>query len=75
MLFVLTTTADGEDAYSPKGRHGFTIEEVLTSLRASANYTGMKFVKPLRFFAASDEASSLRRYQEALAARLREQPQ
>ncbi|MFY1905345.1 NAD(P)H-dependent oxidoreductase [Achromobacter xylosoxidans] len=73
-LFVVTTTAGGEDAYSPKGRLGFTIEEVLTPLRASANYTGMKFGKPLCFFAASGDAGSLRRYQEALAARLREQP-
>lgn len=71
-LFVVTTTAGGEDAYSPKGRLGFTIEDVLTPLRASANYTGMKFVKPLCFFAASGDASSLRRYQETLAQRLRE---
>ncbi|CUJ39615.1 General stress protein 14 [Achromobacter xylosoxidans] len=73
-LFVVTTTAGGEDAYSPKGRLGFTIEEVLTPLRASANYTGMKFAKPLCFFAASGDASALRGYQQALAARLREQP-
>ncbi|OMG80656.1 hypothetical protein BI147_28555 [Achromobacter xylosoxidans] len=73
-LFVVTTTAGGEDAYSPKGRLSFTIEEVLTPLRASANYTGMKFAKPLCFFAASGDANALRGYQQALAARLREPP-
>ena len=73
-LLVVTTTAGGEDAYSSRGRLGFTIEEVLTPLRASANYTGMKFAKPLAFFAASSDANALRRYQETLAARLREQP-
>ncbi|WYX33118.1 NAD(P)H-dependent oxidoreductase (plasmid) [Achromobacter denitrificans] len=72
-LFVVTTTAGGEDAYSPTGRLGFTIEEVLTPLRASANYTGMKFAKPL-CLRASGDAGSLRRYQDALAARLRKQP-
>ena len=72
-LFVVTTTAGGEEAYSLKGRLGFTIEEVLTPLRASANYIGMKFAKPPCFFAASGDAGSLRRYQQALAGRLRKQ--
>ncbi len=71
-LLVVTTTAGGEDAYSPNGRLGFTIEEVLTPLRASAKYTGMKFAKPLAFFGASSDANALRGYQQALAARLRE---
>ena len=71
-LRVVCTTAGGEDAYSPKGRLGFTIEDVLTPLRASANYTGMKFAKPLCFFAASGDATALRGYQETLAARLRQ---
>jgi hypothetical protein len=70
-LLVVTTTAGGESAYAREGRLGFTIEEVLTPLRASANYTGMKFSKPLAFFAASSDANALRGYQKALAARLR----
>lgn len=73
-LLVVTTTAGGKDAYSPKGRLGFTIEEVLTPLRASANYTGMTFANPLAFFAASGSANALRGYQDQLAARLRAQP-
>jgi Putative NADPH-quinone reductase (modulator of drug activity B) len=71
-LFVVTTTGGSEDAYSSAGRLGFSIEEVLTPLRASANYTGMQFSEPLCFFAASGDAASLRRYRETLAARLRE---
>jgi glutathione-regulated potassium-efflux system ancillary protein KefF len=70
-LLVICTTAGGEDAYSNAGRLRFTIEEVLTPLRASAVYTGMNFLKPLAFFAAAGDASSLRRYQDAVAARLR----
>ncbi|KAJ8137026.1 hypothetical protein OY671_009761, partial [Metschnikowia pulcherrima] len=55
--FVVTTTAGPEDAYSPKGRSGFTIDEVSTPLRASAKYTGMTFAKPSCFFAASGNTS------------------
>ena len=39
--------------------NGITIEEVLTPLRASAKYTGMKFAKPLAFFGASSDANAL----------------
>lgn len=70
-LLVICTTAGGEDAYSNTGRLRFTIEEVLTPLRASAAYTGMNFLKPLAFFAAAGDPSSLRRYQDAVAARLK----
>jgi len=38
-LLAVVTTAGGAEAYSSDGRLGFTIEEVLTPLRASANYT------------------------------------
>jgi glutathione-regulated potassium-efflux system ancillary protein KefF len=57
------------------GVGGFTIEEVLTPLRASCLYTGMSFSKPLAFLgAAGAGAEALRGYQDALAARLREEP-
>ncbi|QEI09296.1 NAD(P)H-dependent oxidoreductase [Pigmentiphaga aceris] len=69
-LLVVTTTGGSERDYSREGSLGFTIEEVLTPLRASANYTGMKFAKPLVFFGASGDSESLGRYQEALRARL-----
>lgn len=75
-LLVVTTTAGDAGAYRREGRLGFTIEEVLTPLHASANYTGMKFSKPLAFLGATGAgASALRGHQEALAARLREAPQ
>lgn len=74
-LLVVTTTAGGADAYRPEGRLGFTIEEVLTPLQASANYTGMNFSEPLAFLgAAGAGADALRQYQDTLAARLREAP-
>ncbi|SDO88191.1 Putative NADPH-quinone reductase (modulator of drug activity B) [Lutimaribacter pacificus] len=74
-LLVVTTTAGGPDAYRRDGRLGFTIEEVLTPLRASANYTSMIFSEPLAFLgAAGAGAEALRQYQDTLAARLREAP-
>lgn len=69
-LLVVTTTGGSARDYTREGSLGFTIEEVLSPLRASANYTGMKFAKPLVFFGASGDSGSLRRYQEELRARL-----
>lgn len=74
-LLVVTTTGGDERAYSRDGRLGFTIEEVLTPLRASARYAGMTFSKPLVFFGVLGAGSdALRGYQNALAARLGEKP-
>jgi glutathione-regulated potassium-efflux system ancillary protein KefF len=74
-LLVVTTTAGDANAYTRDGRLGFSIEDVLTPLRASARYTGMTFSEPLAFLgAAGAGAQALRGYQNALAARLREQP-
>lgn len=74
-LFAVVTTAGGADAYRRDGRLGFTIEEVLTPLAASANYTGMNYSEPLAFLgSAGASGSALRGYQDALAARLREAP-
>ncbi|MCR4524200.1 NAD(P)H-dependent oxidoreductase [Bosea sp. 47.2.35] len=74
-LLVVTTTAGDAKAYSGEGRLGFSIEEVLTPLRASARYTGMTFSKPLAFLGAAGAGpDALRGYQEALATRLREEP-
>jgi glutathione-regulated potassium-efflux system ancillary protein KefF len=74
-LLVVTTTGGDERAYSRDGRLGFTIEEVLTPLRASARYAGMTFSKPLAFFGVLGAGpDALRGYQDALAARLSEEP-
>lgn len=74
-LLVVTTTGGDERAYSPDGRLGFAIEEVLTPLRASARYCGMSFSKPVAFFGVLGAgADALRGYQDALAAKLSEEP-
>ncbi|RSC25227.1 flavodoxin family protein [Pseudomonas putida] len=69
-LLIVTSTGGSARDYTREGSLGFTIEEVLTPLRASANYTGMKFAKPLVFFGASGDSGSLRRYQQELRTRL-----
>ncbi|WP_414487490.1 NAD(P)H-dependent oxidoreductase [Stenotrophomonas maltophilia] len=69
-LLVVTTTGGSARDYTREGSLGVTIDEVLTPLRASASYTGMKFAKPLVFFGASGDRDSLRRYGEELRARL-----
>ena len=74
-LLVVTTAGADADAYSREGRLGFSIEEVLTPLRASARYTGMTFSPPLAFLGVlGANAATIRGYQDALAARLREPP-
>lgn len=69
-LLVVTTTGGNARDYTREGKLGFTIEEVLAPLRASAKYAGMTFAKPLVFFGASADGASLRRYQEDLGSRL-----
>lgn len=74
-LLVVTTTGGAASAYRREGQLGFTIEEALIPLQASAKYTGMTFSEPLAFLgSAGAGASALRGYQEALTARLREAP-
>lgn len=73
-LLVVTTTGGDANAYTREGRLGFTIQEVLIPLRASAKYAGMTFSEPLAFLGASGTAEALRGYQGALAARLRVLP-
>ena len=74
-LLVVTTAGGDASAYSHDGRLGFTIEEVLTPLRASARYCGMTFSKPLAFLGAIGAGpDTLRDYQNTLAARLAEEP-
>lgn len=69
-LIVVTTTGGSARDYSREGSLGFTIEEVLAPLRASAKYTGMTFAQPLVFFGAGGDKASLRRYQDELSKRL-----
>jgi glutathione-regulated potassium-efflux system ancillary protein KefF len=72
-LLVVTTTGGDARAYTRTGQLGFTIEEVLTPLRASAHYTGMVFSPPLAFLGAAGAGpDQLRIYQQTLAERLRQ---
>lgn len=74
-LLVVTTAGAGANDYRREGSLGFTIEEVLTSFHACANYTGMIYSEPLAFLGVLGAgADTLRGYQERLAARLREEP-
>ena len=73
-LLVVTTAGGSASDYTREGRLGFTIEEVLTPLRASARYTDMTFSEPLAFLGVSGGTTALRGYQDALAARLRVPP-
>ncbi|MFT3688621.1 NAD(P)H-dependent oxidoreductase [Paenirhodobacter sp.] len=74
-LFAVVTAGGAASGYRREGQYGFTIEQVLTPLAASANYIGMNYSEPLAFLgAAGASGSRLREYQDALAARLREAP-
>jgi glutathione-regulated potassium-efflux system ancillary protein KefF len=72
MLVVTTTGADAA-AYTHEGKIGLTIEEVLAPMRASANYTGMTYLKPLAFLGVTNASPEMiRSYQQALFERLAE---
>lgn len=72
MLVVTTTGADAA-AYTHEGKIGLTIEEVLAPMRASANYTGMTYLKPLAFLGVTNASPEMiRSYQQALSERLAE---
>ncbi len=73
-MLVVVTAGGGANDYTREGRLGFTIQEVLTPLRASAKYTDMTFPEPLAFLGASGSTAAFRGYQDALAARLRVPP-
>ena len=49
---VVVTAGAGEHTYSDAGLVKSTIDEVLTPMKASALYVGMRFAKPLALFEA-----------------------
>lgn len=51
-LLAVVTAGAAEPTYSAAGLVQSTIEEVLTPLKASALYVGLRYAKPLAFFAA-----------------------
>lgn len=72
-LLVVTTVGAEASAYTHAGRIGLTIQEVLTPMRASANYAGMTYLEPLAFLGVSKaDEKTIRTYQGQLAQRLSE---
>lgn len=68
---VVTTAGASERTYSAEGLIRSSMDEVLTPMRASAYYVGMKYNQPLAFHnavRASEGAVSI--YQKAFGARL-----
>ena len=51
-MLVVTTAGATEYTYSEEGLIQSTIQEVLTPMKASALYVGMKYLEPLSFFEA-----------------------
>lgn len=51
-MLVVTTAGATEHTYSEEGLVQSTIQEVLTPMKASALYVGMKYLEPLSFFEA-----------------------
>ncbi|MDR2452879.1 MAG: NAD(P)H-dependent oxidoreductase [Candidatus Accumulibacter sp.] len=72
-MLVVTTVGAKASAYTREGRIGFTIEEVLAPMKASANYAGMIYLEPLAFLGVSEaDEKMIRACQDRLAERLRE---
>jgi glutathione-regulated potassium-efflux system ancillary protein KefG len=55
-LQVLTTTGGLESEYKPGGDHGFSITEVLTPFKATANITKMNYLPEIVIYAAKLQA-------------------
>ncbi|WP_320150304.1 NAD(P)H-dependent oxidoreductase [uncultured Tolumonas sp.] len=51
-MLVITTAGASNHTYSAEGLIQSTIEEVLTPIKASALYVGMKYLEPLAFYEA-----------------------
>ncbi|CAD7564490.1 NAD(P)H-dependent oxidoreductase [Escherichia coli] len=70
-LLVVTSAGASEFTYSHEGLIKSSMEEVLTPLKASALYVGMKYVQPIAFFeVASADQEKINRFQKTLSDRL-----
>lgn len=68
MLVVVTAGAD-DKAYSHEGKIGLTIGEILSPMRACANYVGMDYIEPLAFLGVKEDR--ILGYQKQLVERLK----
>lgn len=70
-LVVVTSAGASEYTYSHDGLIKSSMEEVLTPLKASALYVGMKYTQPLAFFeVASADQKKITHFQKMLSDRL-----
>lgn len=70
-MLVVATAGASEHTYSQGGIVESTIEEVLTPMKASALYVGMKYDQPLAFFEAADAPTEkLTQFQTKFSQRL-----
>lgn len=67
-MLVVTTAAGGDSTYGPSGRTGIELENMFTSMKASALHAGMTYLQPIVFKEVS--ASHLTEYQQQLTDRL-----
>lgn len=71
-LQIVTTAGASEFTYSHEGLFNSTMEEVLTPMKASARYVGMRYRQPLAFYeVAACNKDKLSEFQTRFAAELR----
>ncbi|BCA39893.1 NAD(P)H-dependent oxidoreductase [Kluyvera ascorbata] len=71
-LQIVTTAGASEFTYSHDGLLNSTMEEVLTPMKASARYVGMRYRQPLAFYeVAARNKDKLSEFQTRFAAELR----
>lgn len=74
-MLVVVTAGASQHTYSAEGLIRSTMDEVLTPMKASAYYVGMKYASPLAFHDAMGPTSdTIAMLQTAFLERLREQP-
>lgn len=70
MLVVITAGATEKD-YSHDGKIGVTVDEMLSPMKACANYVGMSYLKPQAFLGVSKATESdIKNYQKQLTKRI-----
>lgn len=57
-LQIITTTGGLESEYKPGGDHGFSVSEVLTPFKATANITKMTYLPEIVIYAAKLQAEA-----------------
>lgn len=72
-MLVVVTAGANEKAYSHEGKIGLAIGEILSPMRACANYVGMDYVEPLAFLGVTGSTEDMiLSYQKQLVERLKQ---